>query len=341
MVTTTKRLLLATDAWHPQISGVVRTLDNTTRVLKQQGFELEIIHPSLYRTFSSIVYPEIRLAFPRQRTVDEIFERFQPTHVHIATEGWIGMRARKHCLRRGWRFTTSYHTKMPDYLQRLAYIPPGITWRFLKWFHRPAYRTMIPTGSLQEELEAKGFSKLVRWIRGVDTTIFHPREPSFPQEHRPILMYVGRVSKEKNIEAFLNLPGLPGTKYVVGDGPHRVELEKRFPQVHFLGMKTGHDLATAFANADVFVFPSLTDTYGVVMLEALACGVPVAAYPVTGPRDVINGSLEIGCLHEDLATAVKKALDHGRREACVDFALRHSWENCTNQFANNLIEAQS
>jgi glycosyltransferase involved in cell wall biosynthesis len=330
------KILIATDAWQPQVNGVVRTLKTTVGELTRQGHEVRIVHPGEFLNFPCYVYPEIHLAMPGEMQVDDQISAFDPDAIHIATEGPIGYHARRFCLRKKFRFTTSYHTKFPEYLRTYFWLPLVLGYHFMKWFHRKSSRVMVATRSVERELRFWGFrNRMVRWSRGVDTDLFHPRARSFPVGHRPILLYVGRVSREKNVEAFLNLR-TTGTKYVVGDGPQRSELEKRYPEAVFLGPLAGDKLAEAYANADVMVFPSKTDTFGLVILEALASGVPVAAYPAPGPMDIL-GVPGAGAMDEDLQVAVDRALAQRDPVACVAVARKYSWENCTRQFLDNLV----
>jgi glycosyltransferase involved in cell wall biosynthesis len=333
------RILIATDAWQPQVNGVVRTLSTTVRQLTQLGHDVKVIEPSLFLNFPCVVYPEIHLALPAERPMQLMLRRFAPDHIHIATEGPIGFQMRRLCQAQQLRFTTSYHTKFPEYLWELLGVPSSLSYRLLRWFHAPAAAIMVSTPSLEHELREWGFrNRLLRWSRAVDTGVFHPRPQTYPAHERPIQMYVGRVSREKNIDAFLRLE-TRGTKYVIGDGPARAELQQKYPQVRFLGPLSGEPLAEAYANADVFVFPSRTDTFGLVMLEALASGVPVAAYPVPGPIDIVRPPTT-GALHDDLAVAVEMALRTSIPEACVALASQYTWEKCTRQFLDNLVPAR-
>ena len=260
-------------------------------------------------------------------------ESFRPCVVHIATEGPLGFSARRYCVKRGIPFTTAFHTKFAEYVNARSGIPVNWTYKMLRWFHRPSRAVMVATNTVEGELRDRGFDNIKRWTRGVDTTLFKPRDKEFLGLPRPIQLYVGRVAVEKNIEAFTALK-TPGSKVVVGDGPQLAQLARKYPDVHFAGVKQGEELARYFAAADVFVFPSLTDTFGLVLLEALACGVPVAAYPVAGPLDVI-GDAPVGCLHEDLAEAVTRALK-ASPAACRAHAERYSWESSVQQFLANI-----
>lgn len=331
------KVAIVTDAWRPQTNGVVQTLSTTAQTLRAAGHEVLIVEPSQFRTFPCPTYPEIRLAWFPYRRLSQLLEEFVPDCIHIATEGTLGAAARSWCLRNRFAFTTSYHTQFPEYVRARAPIPLALSYAHLRRFHSAAARTMVATPSLQKQLETRGFCNIVRWTRGVDVALFQPGEPPankhFLALPRPIFVYMGRVAVEKNIEAFLDLD-LPGTKLVIGDGPERRSLQSEFPTAQFVGYKFGAELAAHLAAADVFVFPSRTDTFGLVLLEALACGVPVAAYPVTGPIDVIqNGTT--GVLDEDLRAAALAALRLDPAK-CRAFALAHTWEAATQQFLGNL-----
>jgi glycosyltransferase involved in cell wall biosynthesis len=331
------RILFVTDAWHPQINGVVRTLSTTGTELEALGHAVAFVGPDRFRTFPLPTYPEIRIALtPGRRLLEEV-ERFEPTAIHIATEGPLGWAARGLCQSRKWRFSTSYHTRFPEYVAERAPVPLSVSYAVLRHFHANSSALMVATNSIERELAERGFANLRRWTRGVDIEQFRPRndndEPVFEGVERPIALYVGRVAVEKNIEAFLEAK-FKGTKIVVGDGPLRAELARKYPDAKFLGAQHGDMLARTFAAADVFVFPSKTDTFGLVMLEALASGVPVAAYPVAGPIDVL-GDTDVACLHDDLGFAIEQALAIPR-ERCRTFALAHSWRASAEQFLANL-----
>ena len=330
------RILVATDAWHPQVNGVVRSIEALVAEAPRFGAEVGVLTPDGFPTVRMPTYPDIRLALVGARTLGRRIEALAPDHVHIATEGPVGLAARRHCLRRGRIFTTSYHTRFPDYIAARAPVPRAWTYAWLRWFHNAGSGTMVSTTSVAEELAARGFAPVTAWSRGVDHALFRPREGSVLDLPRPIFLTVGRVAVEKNLDAFLRLD-LPGTKVVVGDGPARAALESRYPATRFLGTRTGEDLAMIYAAADVFVFPSRTDTFGNVMLEALASGVPVAAFPVPGPRDVIGGS-EAGVLDEDLGRACREALAVSR-ETARDFSLRFTFAASTRQFLDNVAVA--
>lgn len=329
-----RKLLLLTDAWTPQVNGVVRTLETLGRDLAAMGHEVRYGTPEGRFTLPLPTYREIRLAvFPR-RSLERMIDSFQPDAIHIATEGTIGLSARAICLRRKIPFTTSFHTRFPEYVNaRFPLISKSLVYRFLRWFHGPASTVMVATHSLKQELEQEGFANVRIWSRGVDVNMFRPIAGARLPYEGPIWLYVGRVAVEKNIEAFLALD-LPGTKVVIGEGPARARLERTYPEARFLGPKSGEDLVHHYAASDVFVFPSRTDTFGLVILEALACGLPVAAYPVQGPQDVIANA-PVAALDGDLGAACKRALEISRA-ACRTYALTRSWRACTDQFLSNL-----
>ncbi len=327
------KIVIVTDAWHPQTNGVVTTLSRTVEGLHARGHTVEVIHPGLFRTFPCPTYPDIRLAIFPFRKVARLLDELKPDAIHMPTEGPLGFTGRKYCVKRKIPFTTTFTTKWPEYVQVRFGIPAKCTYKLIRWFHKPAVRTMVATPSLKEDLEAIGIRNLVFWGRGVDSELFRPRPKTAIDAERPIHMYMGRVAVEKNIEAFLKL-NVSGTKVVIGDGPALANFQQTYPEVQFLGRKTGEDLAVHLASADVFVFPSLTDTFGIVMIEAMACGIPVAAYPVVGPKDVVLHG-ETGWLDVDLRTAVEKALTLSP-ERCREYALQFSWEKCIDQFEMNL-----
>ncbi len=326
------KICIATDAWHPQINGVVTTLSRTTATLQSWGHDLLLLTPNRFNTLPCPTYPEIRLSLVTPATIARILKAFDPAAVHIATEGPLGWTTRAACKKLGLAFTTSYHTRFPEYVRLRAPVPLAISYALIRRFHRAASRTMAaPT--IIEELTAKNFTHLVPWSRGVDTTVFCPQPPSTAKNAEPLFVSVGRVAPEKNLPAFLDLQ-LPGEKLVIGDGPSLTTLCRQYPKVRFTGAKQGKDLVASLAAADVFVFPSLTDTFGVVLLEAMACGVPVAAFPVTGPQYIVREGVN-GCLDTDLHAAALRALDVSRTR-CRDFAAGYSWEACTRQFLGNL-----
>lgn len=345
-------LCLITDAWYPQVNGVVRTWDQVRGECEAMGHRFSVLHPEyprryagmneqrangrpehdgatpMFKTIAAPRYEEIRLTLLPKAKVRRILDELEPDAIHIATEGPLGQAGRRYCLKHGIAYTTSYHTQFPHYLKQYFHIPKWVSYRFIRWFHGPAKATLVPTPTIGRELQAKGFDNIVTWTRGVDTDLFKP-EPRHDYEAdgiaRPVHVYAGRVAAEKNLDAFLKL-GLPGGKVVIGDGPARATLAKRYPDAHFLGYKFGSELAACYAGADVFVFPSLTDTFGVVMLEANACGLPVAAFPVAGPIDVVQPGVT-GVLDDDLAAACQqaRALD---RAACTAHARTKSWRAC-------------
>ncbi|SMQ73322.1 Glycosyltransferase involved in cell wall bisynthesis [Altererythrobacter xiamenensis] len=326
---------IVTDAWHPQTNGVVRTLETTVAVLRRWGHEVEVIAPDTYLSVPCPTYPEIRLAISAPGAVGRRLAAIAPDAVHISTEGPLGLAARRYCLRHDVAFTTAYHTQFPDYLARRTGISAQRFWRYIRWFHAPAERIMVATDSISEQLEQQGLNHLHRWGRGVDLDCFTPDAPQ-PSEYAelegPILLYVGRVAVEKNLEAFLACE-YPGTKVVVGDGPQRREMEQRFPEAHFLGKRSGRELAGCYAGADVFVFPSRTDTFGLVMIEALACGTPVAAFPVPGPLDIVTD--KVGALSDELCRAID-ASRYCDRSDCAAYGATFSWEAATQQFVSGL-----
>ena len=327
------RILIATDAWQPQVNGVVRTLTMTAAAARIQGVEISFLTPQSFRTVPMPFYRDLRLALPSPFKIARLIAEAAPDNIHIATEGPIGLAVRRYCRRRGVPFTTSFHTRFPEYVSARLPIPKSVVWRALRWFHGESRAVMAATPALATELRGRGFRNVVLWPRGVDTTVFHPRETSTGLA-KPVFLSVGRLAVEKNLEAFLSLD-LPGTKVMVGDGPARAELQRAYPDAVFLGALHGEALAQAYASADVFVFPSLTDTFGLVMLEALASGVPVAAFPVAGPRDVI-GSSSIGVLNDDLRLACLAALTIAPQD-CVAFARRHSWDSAARIFIDNIV----
>ena len=326
-------ILIVSDAWLPQVNGVVRTIGTVRSELEAMGHRVEVIGPDRFRTVPMPTYPEIRLALGAGRRLAAMIDALRPDCIHIATEGPLGFAARRYCLGRGRPFTTAYHTRFPEYLRDRAPVPLALSYAVVRRFHRPSAAVMVATPSIERDLAARGFTNIRRWTRGVDTALFRPRAKGFLALPRPIALYVGRVAVEKNLEDFLRLD-LPGSKVVVGDGPARAELQQKYPDVHWAGARHGEELAQHYAAADVFVFPSRTDTFGLVLLEALASGVPVAAYPVPGPLDVVDGS-GAGCLDEDLKGAIERALSIPP-EQCRDYALNFSWRCSAEQFLANL-----
>ena len=329
------RIVIVTDAWSPQVNGVVRTLQTVQAQLEGRGHAVQVISPDLYGSIPCPTYPEIRLAFVRSGVVGQAIASFQPDAVHLATEGPLCLAARRWCLRSGVPFTTAYHTHFPDYVASRTGLPASWFWSYIRWFHGPAQAVLVSTRSVRQQLRAHGLAQVRPWGRGVDLAAFTPdaQPPSlFAGLPRPIQLYVGRVAVEKNLEAFL-ASDHPGSKVVVGDGPARAALERAYPEAHFTGPMFGTKLAGAYAGADVFVFPSRTDTFGLVMIEALACGTPVAAYPVTGPIDIVTP--ESGALSERLEDAIAAAL-RCSRAACASHGRSFSWERSTEEFLTGL-----
>lgn len=330
------RIVIVTDAWTPQMNGVVRTLMTTVDHLRDRGHQVTVISPDQFRSLPCPTYPEIRLGLATPGMVGKVIAGIAPDAVHIATEGPLGLSARSYCLRHAIPFTTAYHTQFPDYLASRTPFDAETFWRYIRWFHEPAERIMVATGSIRQELRAHGLDRLHHWSRGVDLACFSPyaeAPEAFAHLPRPIQLYVGRVSVEKNIEAFLG-GAYPGSKVVVGDGPALDQLRAKYPEAHFLGRRSGRDLAGCYAGADVFVFPSRTDTFGLVMIEALACGTPVAAYPVAGPADIITE--HTGALAEDLDRAINAAVFCSPAD-CVALARNYSWGAATDQFVAGLV----
>lgn len=341
------KILIISDAWHPQINGVVRTLTETVKQLRTFGHEVKLISPNAFKTIPCPSYPDIPLAIFPYRKLARLIADFQPAAIHIATEGTLGLAARRWCLRHKKPFTTAYHTQFPEYIHARCRLPLSWLYAAIRWFHKPSQTVMTPTPTIKEQLLSRGFQRVALWSRGVDLTRFTAAIEKTSdtrnaldawctdeEKQQPKFVCIGRVAVEKNIEAFLKLD-LPGSKWVIGDGPAREKLEKQYPDVHFLGAYPQKELPPFYRAADVFVFPSRTDTFGLVLLEAMACGTPVAAFPVTGPIDVV-GSAAAGILHEDLRTACLEALDCNR-QAVREYAEQYSWENASRQFEALLV----
>jgi glycosyltransferase involved in cell wall biosynthesis len=329
------RIVIVTDAWSPQINGVVRTLQSVRAELESLGHVVEVIGPDRFVTFPCPTYPEIRLAMVAPRTVGKLISGFAPDAVHLATEGPLCLAARNWCLRHGIAFTTAYHTNFPDYVHSRTGLSADWFWPYFRWFHAPASAVLASTPSIRAGLKRVGIGQTLHWGRGVDLALFSPEgpaHPAFADLPRPILLHVGRVAVEKNIEAFLSLD-CPGSKVVVGDGPARATLTARYPEAKFLGLLQGEALASAYRGADVLVFPSRTDTFGLVMIEALASGTPVAAYPVMGPIDVLNEA--VGSMDECLETAVAGALTRDRA-ACAAYGQQFTWRRSALEFLSSL-----
>ena len=331
---TIDKLLIVSDAWRPQINGVVRTIEWMCKEAPGFNVDIEVLGPSRFRTIPCPTYPEIRLAIASRKRIEREIIKARPTAIHISTEGPLGLAARRFCIKRGYKFSTSYHTRFPEYLRARVPVPESWSYAWLRRFHNASSALMVATQSLEDELDARGFKNLVRWSRGVDLSQFHPRTDVALPHEGPVFLYVGRVSVEKNLEAFLDLD-LPGTKMVVGGGPALEGLKATYKDVVFTGPKVGEELARLYAGADVFVFPSLTDTFGIVLIEALASGLPVAAFPVTGPADIITDS-RVGVLDNDLRSAALAALTL-QREDCAAFAQNYTWTKSAEAFFANAL----
>jgi len=329
------RILIVTDAWLPQVNGVVKTLQNTAAELERLGHTVGFLTPENFRTLPCPTYPDIRLSLCTKGSVARLIDAFRPDALHISTEGPLGWAARGVALDRGWRFTTAYHTRFPEYVAARSPIPASWMYKLLRRFHAPSAAVMAPTATIIRDLEARRFANVVRWSRGVDHGVFNP-EPASPRREQdpPVFLYAGRVAVEKNIEAFLDLK-LPGEKWVAGGGPALEPLRQRYPDATFFGMKTHAELAEIYRQARVFVFPSRTDTFGLVLVEAMACGLPVAAYPVPGPLDVV-GEGPAGALDEDLGAACRRALGLQAEDA-VAHAAKFTWAAATGQFHKALV----
>lgn len=327
------RIMIVTDAWEPQVNGVVRTIKSTRKELQSMGHVVDILSPLEFRTIPCPTYPDIRLSLFASNKAKKRIGEFKPDALHIATEGPLGLAARSWAIKHKFPYTTAYHTRFPEYVHARFRVPLAWTYQYLKWFHGKAKAVMAPTHVVKSDLNKYGFRNVVIWGRGVELDIFYPRNVRKLDTCPPIFLYVGRVAVEKNIEAFLELD-LPGSKWVVGEGPALAGLRTKYANVNFMGVLTQDDLAEVYSSADVFVFPSKTDTFGLVLLEAMACGLPVAAYPVTGPLDVIGDSSG-GSLNTDLKRACIDALEL-RREDAVDHARKYSWHAATEEFIQNI-----
>ncbi len=329
------RILIVTDAWAPQVNGVVRTLQAVRAALAAMGHVVEIVGPDRFATLPCPTYPEIRLAMAAPGRIGALIGAFRPDAIHLATEGPLCLAARQWCRRRGLAFTTAYHTNFPDYVRSRTGLPADWFWPYFRWFHGPACAVLASTPTIRASLHRAGIARTHHWGRGVDTALFRPEGPVHPMLDalpRPILLHVGRVAVEKNIEAFLALDG-SGSKLVVGEGPARAALEARHGEVHFLGLQHGEALASLYRGADCLVFPSRTDTFGLVMIEALACGTPVAAYPVPGPLDVLDET--VGAMDAALGQAVARALTKDRA-VCAAHGRRFTWGRSAREFLGSL-----
>lgn len=333
----TLKIALITDAWKLQVNGVVTTLQNTCKVLEESGHEVRLVTPDQFKTVPCPSYPSIKLVIGGYRKLARELEEFKPQRIHIATEGPLGLAGRSYCLKHNLQFTSSFHTLFAEYIHIRFGFPVSWGYAYLRWFHAPAKQVMVATETIESNLTERGIrNRMVRWSRGVDTDLFYPRNKDFISVPRPVSMYVGRVEVEKGIDDFLSLD-LPGTKVVVGGGPQLERLKRKYPDAQFTGFQKGENLAKYMASADVFVFPSRTDTFGIVMLDSLACGVPVAAYPVQGPKDILIEN-KTGCVRNELNQAVANALKLDRRD-CREYALNYSWKACAGQFLDNLVPA--
>ncbi len=333
-----KRILMVTDAWRPQVNGVVHTLERLTETLKTFGVEVRMLTPNLFRTLPMPTYPDIRLALTTPGRVRRLIEESRADHIHIVTEGPLGLMARRFCVARKQPFTTSYHTRFPEYVTARLPIPEDCTYGWLRNFHNSGQGTMVATPSMARDLEARGFSRLQPWTRGVDVEHFNPGKRGELDFPRPIFLSVGRVAVEKNLPAFLDLQ-LPGSKVVVGQGPELEKLRAKYPDVHFLGHRPNNELARIYASSDVFVFPSRTDTFGNVIIEALASGTPVAGFPVTGPIDIVGDGFG-GAVAEDLRSAALAALEVDRASA-RERAMRYTWRACAEMYMDNIRAARA
>lgn len=334
-----KRILMVTDAWRPQVNGVVHTLERLTETLKTFGVEVRFLTPNLFRTLPMPTYPDIRLALTTPGRVRELIKESGADHVHIVTEGPLGLMAKRYCLAQKQPFTTSYHTRFPEYVTaRLPFVSENWTYNWLKKFHNAGQGTMVATPSMASDLEARGFTKLQPWTRGVDVEHFTPEKRGELDFPRPIFLCVGRVAVEKNLPAFLDLD-LPGSKVIVGEGPELERLKAKYPDAHFLGHRPNNELARIYASADVFVFPSRTDTFGNVIIEALASGTPVAGFPVTGPIDIVGDGFG-GVVSEDLRLAALTALDVDR-SAARERGMRYTWKACAEMYMDNVRAARA
>ncbi len=331
------RILIVTDAWTPQVNGVVRTMATVVAELEAMGHVVTVVGPDRFRTIPCPTYPDISLSLFPGRRLAKIIEDFRPDALHISTEGPLGLAARRWARRHGAAFTTAFHTRFAEYINARTGLPVGPIYAWMRRFHGAGHGVMVATQSLRDDLAARGFGNICAWTRGVDLDLFQPYERSdFLDLPRPVFVYIGRVAVEKNIGAFLDLD-LPGSKVVVGGGPQLASLKQAYPRVRFTGPRFGKDLARSYASADVFVFPSVTDTFGLVILESLACGTPVAAYPATGPKDVLTGATgKVGAIDTDLRVAALAALD-ADRAACRTHAERYSWRACAEMFVSHLV----
>lgn len=329
-----KTILIVTDNLPEQINGVVTTYKNLEAQAVADGYNIVYLDPSRFPHINAPRYPEVKLSWVRQ--IGKKIKEIQPDHIHIATEGPVGLACRVWCDRKGLTYNTAYHTKFPEGIKKLLGVPEFITWSYVRWFHKHSGKVLTTTDTMVNELRDHGFDgTVIPWTRGVDREIFNPSYRTETVVNHPILVCVSRVSKEKNLDDFCELDYPNAVKIMVGDGPYRKELEKKYPNVHFVGFKTGKDLAMYYAMADVFVFPSCWETFGIVMIEAMACGTPVAAYPAPGPMDVIREG-RTGFMEKDLSTAVYRCLGLDRNKV-QEYSMEWSWENCWKIFKDNLV----
>jgi len=334
-----RKIVIVTDAWHPQVNGVVRTIEATKCALSDLGHDVEIMNPSAFLTFPCPTYPDIRFAVDVWPRVGRMIRKMRPDSILIATEGPLGLAARNFCISEGLHFSTNFSTKFPEYIRLRAPIPESWSYKYFQWFHTPSDSVLVATHSLEMHLHERGIKNTDWWSLGVDTDLFKPyMQSNIPDLPRPILLYVGRIAVEKNLKSFLDV-NMPGTKVLVGDGPAIDELRAQYSDAVFVGEKHGEELARYYSSGDVLVFPSKTDTFGLVMLEALACGTPIAAYPVSGPADVIQDP-KVGVLDEVLHDAILSALKLARQD-CRNYALKYSWANCAQSLLSNLANNRS
>jgi glycosyltransferase involved in cell wall biosynthesis len=328
------KILIVTDAWYPQVNGVVKTLSYLVKELKKQKHEVHLITPQEFLTLPCPTYPEIRLSINAYPKIYNKIKEINANIIHIATEGPLGFFARRYCIKNNIKFTTSLHTKFAEYINERIYIPVNIGYTFLRYFHKPSNKVLVTTKNMEKELINRNFKNLVVWTRGVNPNIFGKIKKAEIPKQAPIFIYVGRVAIEKNIEAFLDVD-IQGSKVVVGAGPQLDELKRKYKDVLFTGMLEEKEVAAYLAASDVFVFPSKTDTFGIVIIEALAAGIPVAAYPVTGPLDILQNT-KVDCLDLDLKTSMIKALKIKKKD-CKDVAKQYTWENCAKIFMETAI----
>ena len=333
-----KRIMIVTDAWHPQINGVVTTIEKTWRELQSRGYEVHIVEPKQFDNFPLWIYPEIKIAYKTKSQFEIMFKNLNPDYIHIATEGTLGLTARQWCVKNGFKFTTSYHTKFPEYIEDKLGIPNELSYIYMKWFHGSSSKILVTTQAMQQELKEKGIVNTAVWSRGVDTNLFNPANKI--SQEKPYLLYVGRISSEKNIEAFLECDLPQYRKVLIGTGTEFKYLYNLYPQYEWLGARTGYDLARWYAGAECFVFPSLTDTFGLVMIESLASGVPVAAFDIEVNQNIVTP--ETGSLKHDLQSAILEAIQNKDSSKCRQRVIDNfTWEKATDNFINSLIEKSS